>query len=137
MTAPPPPSLALRTGAPFDVLLLDVNLPDQTGWDVLRALEGAHVPPVIVLTALRPTQHRLDEFRPAAVLLKPFPMDALVRLVGRVLRTHYPTRCAYSQLRPVDFAEKRELWMADLLFMVVTILAFAVLVAFAFACDRL
>ncbi len=78
----------LRTGAPFDVLLLDVNLPDQTGWDVLRAMEGTHVPPVIVLTALRPTQHRLDEFRPAAVLLKPFPMDALVRLVGRVLRTH-------------------------------------------------
>jgi DNA-binding response OmpR family regulator len=79
---------ALSTGAPFDVLLLDVNLPDQTGWDVLRAMNGAVVPPVIVLTALRPTQHRLDEFRPAAVLLKPFPMDALVRLVGRVLRTH-------------------------------------------------
>lgn len=80
---------ALRTDAPFDVLLLDVNLPDQTGWDVLRAMEGAQVPPVIVLTALRPTKHRLDEFLPAAVLLKPFPVDALVRLVGRVLRTQH------------------------------------------------
>lgn len=86
----------LRADVPFDVLLLDVNLPDQTGWDVLRALEVTQIPPVIVLTALRPTQHRLDEFRPAAVLLKPFPMDALVRLVGRVLRTrtqhNAPTR---------------------------------------------
>jgi DNA-binding response OmpR family regulator len=74
----------LRAGDPFDALLLDVNLPDQTGWDVLRALKGADVPPVIVMTALRPVRRRLDEFHPAAVLLKPFPVDALVRLVGRV-----------------------------------------------------
>lgn len=76
----------LRAGGSFDALLLDVNLPDQTGWDVLRALNGAHanVPPVIVLTAVRPVRQRLDEFHPAAVLLKPFPVDALVRLVGRV-----------------------------------------------------
>jgi DNA-binding response OmpR family regulator len=76
----------LRAGGLFDALLLDVNLPDQTGWDVLRALKGvnADVPPVIVLTALRPVRQRLDEFHPAAVLLKPFPVDALVRLVGRV-----------------------------------------------------
>jgi len=76
----------LRAGEPFDALLLDVNLPDQTGWDVLRALDGANtdVPPVIVMTALRPVRRRLDEFHPAAVLLKPFPVDALVRLVGRV-----------------------------------------------------
>ena len=75
---------ALRSGNPFDALLLDVNLPDQTGWDVLRALKDSDVPPVIVMTALRPVRRRLDEFHPAAVLLKPFPVDALVRLVGRV-----------------------------------------------------
>jgi DNA-binding response OmpR family regulator len=76
----------LRAGGSFDALLLDVNLPDQTGWNVLRALKAANtdVPPVIVLTAVRPVRQRLDEFYPAAVLLKPFPVDALVRLVGRV-----------------------------------------------------
>jgi DNA-binding response OmpR family regulator len=74
----------LRAGEPFEALLLDVNLPDQTGWDVLRALDGVEIPPVIVLTAVRPVRQRLDEFHPAAVLLKPFPVDALVRLVGRV-----------------------------------------------------
>jgi DNA-binding response OmpR family regulator len=76
----------LRADGPFDALLLDVNLPDQTGWDVLRALIGAHadVPPVVMLTAVRPVRQRMDEFHPAAVLLKPFPVDALVRLVGRV-----------------------------------------------------
>lgn len=79
---------ALRDDMKFDVVLLDVNLPDRTGWDVLRAMRGHEVPPIIVLTALRPAQCRLDEFRPAAVLLKPFPIEALIRLVGRV--THKP-----------------------------------------------
>lgn len=78
---------ALRAGTQFDALALDMNLPDHSGWDVLRATRGCHVPPVIVLTALRPTQQRLDEFRPAAVLLKPFPMDALIRLVERIVRS--------------------------------------------------
>lgn len=76
---------ALQAGGPFDVVLLDVNLPDRTGWDVLRAMKGSAVPPVIVLTALAPTPRRLNEFHPAAVLLKPFPIDAFVRLVGRVV----------------------------------------------------
>jgi CheY-like chemotaxis protein len=79
---------------PFDLLLLDINLPDQTGWDVMRYLvrraetspagDGRR-PQVIVMTAVRPAQGRLDEFRPAAVLLKPFPIEALARLVARTL----------------------------------------------------
>ncbi len=70
-----------------DLILLDVNLPDATGWDVLRQMpNGARaIPKVIVLTALRPTQSRLATFQPAAVLLKPFSIEALLRLVGRVL----------------------------------------------------
>lgn len=76
---------ALRAGKPFDAVLLDVDLPDRTGWDVLRALRGRVIPPVIVLTALPPTHSRLEEFALAGVLLKPFPMDALVRLVRRTI----------------------------------------------------
>lgn len=88
--------------APFDLILLDINLPDQTGWDVLRHLEarlrqpiapgaGQSMPQVIVVTAVRPAQRRVDEFHPAAVLLKPFPMGALLRLIERVLEpSQYP-----------------------------------------------
>ena len=83
--------------APFDLILLDLNLPDQTGWDVLRSLkrpgdqhpqeegEPSRLPLVIVITAGRPARSRVEEFHPAAVLLKPFPIEALLRLIQRVL----------------------------------------------------
>ena len=81
---------------PFDLILLDINLPDQTGWDVLRHLEtrrGASTisgqrqpkPAVIIMSAVRPPQCRLDQFQPAAALLKPFPIGTLLRLTERVL----------------------------------------------------
>jgi DNA-binding response OmpR family regulator len=73
---------------PFDLIILDINLPDGSGWDLLRLLrerQGAPVPPVIVVTALRPSQQRLDELKPDAVLLKPFPITTLLQLVERVL----------------------------------------------------
>lgn len=79
---------------PFDVIVLDIYLPDRTGWDVLRALHRpeladsyhtAYAPRVVVTTAVRPAPCRLDEFHPDAVLLKPFPVDALMRLVARMV----------------------------------------------------
>lgn len=89
--------------SPFDVMLLDINLPDHTGWDVLRHLEARlrapgsepgdgesqqqTLPRVIVMTAVRPAQCRLEQFHPAAVLIKPFPIGALLRLIERVLAT--------------------------------------------------
>jgi hypothetical protein len=37
--------------------------------------------PTIVISAVRMTQSRLGEFRPLAYLPKPFPLEALLRLV--------------------------------------------------------
>jgi DNA-binding response OmpR family regulator len=85
------------SAVPFDLILLDVNLPDQTGWDLLRHYSGewgkgpalvradGAAPQVIIVTAVPPARSRLAEFHPAAVLLKPFPLDALLRLIERVL----------------------------------------------------
>ncbi len=77
------------TSEPFDLILLDVNLPDATGWDVLRWITPP-VPPVIVLSAVRPQQSRLDKFHPAGVLLKPFPIPALLALIDRVVSHTLP-----------------------------------------------
>ncbi len=67
---------------PPDLLLLDINLPDQTGWEVLRELKRrGNAVPTIIISAVRVNQNRLDEFHPLAYLPKPFPLDALLRLV--------------------------------------------------------
>ncbi len=78
----------------FDLIILDINLPDQTGWDVLRTAQregclssitmedGTNHLPVVVLSAVRVSQQRLAEFHPLAYLPKPFPMEALLRLAA-------------------------------------------------------
>lgn len=65
------------------MVLLDIDLPDRTGWDVLRDLRqrGEHCA-VVMVTATAVHPDRIEEFAPDAVLPKPFPMDALVRLVA-------------------------------------------------------
>jgi DNA-binding response OmpR family regulator len=81
-------ALARAADPPFDLVILDINLPDQTGWNLLRLWRshpGFRLPPIIVATAVRPSEERLREFCPSAVLVKPFPIETLLRLVERAL----------------------------------------------------
>jgi DNA-binding response OmpR family regulator len=68
--------------APPDLMLLDINLPDRSGWDLLREmrLRGWDVP-VVIISAVRVSPARFEEFRPLAFLPKPFPLEALLRVV--------------------------------------------------------
>jgi DNA-binding response OmpR family regulator len=67
---------------PPDLILLDINLPDQSGWNVMREMSrlGIEIPTVVV-SAVRVSPERLEEFHPLAYLPKPFPLEALLRLV--------------------------------------------------------
>ncbi len=67
-----------------DAIVLDVNLPDMTGWDVLRHLTAADRKrvSVIIISAAPISEKRLLEFQPLRHLQKPFPIDALVRLLN-------------------------------------------------------
>lgn len=71
---------------PFAALVIDVNLPDAPGWEILDCLHrGASVcsdPRVIVMSAVPPSVERVREFQPDAVLIKPFPVSSLLRLVA-------------------------------------------------------
>ena len=72
---------ALLTGD-ADLVVLAINLPDETGWSVLRWLRSRRepMPRVIVITGARPARSRILKLKPDAVLTKPFPVDALTRL---------------------------------------------------------
>ena len=71
-----------------DLLFLDINLPDQTGWDLLREARrrGMDIP-TVVLSAVQATPSRLEEFKPLAYLPKPCPIEALLRLATGTLES--------------------------------------------------
>lgn len=83
-------AIALAAYETPDLMLLDINLPDRTGWDVLRVLrqQGLTIPTIIV-SAMRVSQGRLDEFHPLAYLPKPFPLEALLRIVSQGERQEF------------------------------------------------
>jgi DNA-binding response OmpR family regulator len=82
--------VAASTADRPDLMLLDINLPDRSGWDVMRELRRLGIDvPTIVVSAVRVNQNRLDEFHPIAYLPKPFPLEALLRLVFSTSR-HEP-----------------------------------------------
>lgn len=85
-------ALAELQATSFHLVILDIDLPDQTGWEVLRVAQregwlhaqpqddGSPVLPVVVVSAVRVSHARLKEFALLAYLPKPFPMDAFLRL---------------------------------------------------------
>jgi DNA-binding response OmpR family regulator len=79
---------ALSGGVRPDLLLLDINLPGETGWSLLRsdAFNAAGRPPVIVASAMSVNPSRLREFGVAGYLPKPFALDTLRSTIERLLR---------------------------------------------------
>ena len=78
---------ALAGGLRPSLVLLDINLPGETGWSVLRseAFAAAGRPPVVVASAMSVSPARLREFGVAGYLPKPFALDTLRSTIERVL----------------------------------------------------
>ena len=83
-------SAALRTTG-FDLVLLDLMLPDGRGIPFLRALRGrGDVTPVIILTALDQVSDRIEGLNAGAddYLVKPFDLTELSARIGSVVRRY-------------------------------------------------
>jgi DNA-binding response OmpR family regulator len=68
------------------LVLVDVNLPGQTGWSVLRSPEmcAADAPPAVIVSAGTVSPRRLRESGAAGYLPKPFPLETLLATVRRL-----------------------------------------------------
>lgn len=69
-----------------DVLVMDVNLPDYSAWEVLRRLgeESRRRLRVVVMSAFPISPKRIEEFKPASALQKPFPITTLLHAVEEI-----------------------------------------------------
>lgn len=74
-----------RNGYRPTVVLLDINLPGASGWDLLRTggLRVAGSPPVYIVSATNVPAARLREFGVAGFLPKPFAIPTLMAVVER------------------------------------------------------
>ena len=83
---------ALEAGLRPGVVLLDLNLPGDTGWDLLRGpqLLAAGSPPVVITSATTVSPRRLAEFQVAGYLPKPCPIDTMLETIDRLLATVTP-----------------------------------------------
>jgi len=83
---------ALGAGA-FDLLLVDVGLPDGDGFELVRSF-GSDAPPIIFLTAMTSAEHRLTGFELGAVdyVPKPFHLKELLLRIKRVIESTRTSR---------------------------------------------
>ncbi len=96
----------LLTGADFDLLILDVNLPDGNGLDLLRDVRGRHSSlPVILLTAndletdiVVGLESGADDY-----ITKPFSLAVLRARVNAQLRRNTPVQTSVVELEGFSF----------------------------------
>lgn len=96
----------LLTGADFDLLILDVNLPDGNGLDLLRDVRGRHSSlPVILLTAndletdiVVGLESGADDY-----ITKPFSLAVLRARVNAQLRRNTPVQTPVVELEGFSF----------------------------------
>ncbi|HRK20324.1 MAG TPA: response regulator transcription factor [Fimbriimonadaceae bacterium] len=96
----------------FDLVILDVMLPEKNGWDVLAELRQAKVNvPVLMLTALDEVSDKVKGLDLGAddYLAKPFDMLELIARVKALLRrerTHRSRRIEIADLE-IDIGARR------------------------------
>ena len=104
---------SLLAGRAYDLVLLDINLPDGDGYDLCRLIKPEHPDTVVIfLTANDQECDQLRGYEAGAVdyITKPFSIGALqrkIRAMFAMLEHHNPAKDLYDDGRLfLDFSEQ-------------------------------
>ena len=104
---------SLLAGRSYDLVLLDINLPDGDGYDLCRLIKPEHPDTVVIfLTANDQECDQLRGYEAGAVdyITKPFSIGALqrkIRAMFAMLEHHNPAKDLYDDGRLfLDFSEQ-------------------------------
>jgi two-component system, OmpR family, phosphate regulon response regulator OmpR len=96
---------AMMKSMAFDLLVLDVMMPGESGFDLTKSLRTHSQVPILILTAKSDAEDRIAglEFGADDYLPKPFEPRELLLRVGALLRRATPlARSAHSEVRMGD-----------------------------------
>jgi two-component system phosphate regulon response regulator OmpR len=96
---------ALMKSVAFDLLVLDVMMPGESGFDLTKSLRTHSQVPILILTAKSDAEDRIAglEFGADDYLPKPFePRELLLRVGALLRRATPPARSAHSEVRMGD-----------------------------------
>ncbi len=90
-------------GLHFDLLILDVMMPGETGFDLARFIRTSSAVPIIMLTAKSEPESRIEGLQLGAddYVAKPFEPRELVLRIGNILKRATPV--VVAQIEQVSF----------------------------------
>lgn len=89
----------------YDLIILDVGLPDGSGFDFAREIRKSRFAPFIFMTALNSAPNRLEGFEIGAeeFIPKPFHLKEILLRIQHVLETHAKKKQLKVGDRVIDF----------------------------------
>ncbi len=96
---------ALMKSMAFDLLVLDVMMPGESGFDFAGSVRGSSAIPILMLTAKSEAEDRISGLERGAddYLTKPFePRELLLRISALLRRAAPPARSAHAEVRMGD-----------------------------------
>ena len=88
----------------WDLVILDIGLPDGSGFELARHIKSSATMPIMFMTALSTAEHRLEGFEIGAeeFIPKPFHLRELLLRVQHVLENHPVRHKVTCRGRTVD-----------------------------------
>jgi two-component system, OmpR family, copper resistance phosphate regulon response regulator CusR len=105
---------------PFDLIILDINLPGMNGYDLCREIrKKSEKIPVIMLTALSATDDKIEGFDAGAddYIVKPFDFKELLVRIRALLKRIYQNMPSGNMLKVADLVmnlDSKEVSRADI-----------------------